>query len=690
MKKKLTFFLVFTLLFFTNTLILGQNAAPILIATGNQTFCPGTPIKIVTSMTITDPDDIGIDAIYVQISSGYSVGEDLLTLTGIHPSIVSTWNATTGTLSLTGVSGQPTYVELVAAIKEIEFSSSAINPSGIRNFSIAVGQANYLPSNGHYYLYVPNVGISWSNARIAAQASTYYGLQGYLATLTSAEEAQIAGEQTTGAGWIGGSDEANEGVWRWMTGPEAGTVFWNGNISGFSPNFAFWNSGEPNNSNDEDYAHITAVGVGILGSWNDLTNVGEASGVYQPKGYIVEYGGTPGDPVLQIATSTTLLIPSIQPIATYGVCENDIVTLNAAAINGVVNWYANPSGGLPLAIGNQFTTPNLSNTTIYYLDAFEAGCTTGARVPLTVNSIEKPLLTVTSPISFCESASGVLSASTTAGTVNWFTNFTDNSPIATGTTFTLPQLLTSINYYVQANNNNCLSPREQVSIIVNPKPVLLNDVQLDICQGDTVNLNADSIEPSYLWSTGETTEQIAVSSQGQFSVQVTNSFNCSATRFFDVTVNATPVISEIITNQSNATIVTTNEGDFQFSINGIDYQNSNSFQNLQGGNYVGYVFETNGCGFDEKPFFVISYPDFFTPNGDGYNDTWTVRGVFNVSNAEVSIFDRFGKLIAILNAANPDWDGTLNGQFLPSTDYWFIAKIDNNTPSKKGHFTLKR
>ena len=66
-----------------------NNIAPTLIATGNQTYCPGTAMKIATNMTITDPDDTGIDAVYIQISSGYALGEDLLTLTGTHPNITT-------------------------------------------------------------------------------------------------------------------------------------------------------------------------------------------------------------------------------------------------------------------------------------------------------------------------------------------------------------------------------------------------------------------------------------------------------------------------------------------------------------------------------------------------------------------------------------------------------------------------
>ena len=259
------------------------NVAPILSAIGDQIYCPGSSMKIVTDMTIVDPDDTGIDAIYIQISSGYVNGQDVLTLTGNHPTINSTWNAATGKLTLTGISGQPTYLALVAAIKDVVFFNSSTNPSGTRTFSITVGQANYLPSNGHYYEYVPAIGITWNNARTAAANRTYYGLQGYLATITAPDEAQLSGEQSAGAGWIGGSDEQTEGIWRWMTGPEIGMIFWNGGINGTTPNYANWNNGEPNNAGDEDYAHITAPGVGILGSWNDLSNTGEASGDYHSK-----------------------------------------------------------------------------------------------------------------------------------------------------------------------------------------------------------------------------------------------------------------------------------------------------------------------------------------------------------------------------------------------------------------------
>ena len=215
-------------------------------------------------------------------------------------------------------------------------------------------------------------------------------MQGYLATITAADEAQLSGEQAAGAGWIGGSDEEIEGVWKWMTGPESGTIFWNGDLNGSTPNFAKWNTGEPNNLGDEDYAHVTAPGIGITGSWNDLSNIGNASGNYQPKGYIVEYGGSPGDPVLNISASSTINIPQVNPPADYSICEGQNVTLNATATYGTINWYQNLTGGTPSATGNSFTTPNLTTSTIYYLDAYPISCATGTRTPLTVNVIQIP------------------------------------------------------------------------------------------------------------------------------------------------------------------------------------------------------------------------------------------------------------------------------------------------------------
>lgn len=669
-----------------------QNVAPYLSATGNQIFCPGSSVKIVSNMSITDPDDTGIAAIYIQISSGFDNGNDLLTLTGSHPNINAVWNSSTGTLTLTGVSGQPTYIDLIAAIEDIEFSSLSPTPYGTRSFSISVGQANYLPSNGHYYLYIPNLGIKWTNAKVAAVATTYYGLQGYLATLTSAEEAQIAGEQTTGAGWIGGSDVDTEGVWKWMTGPESGTVFWTGNFTGFTTTFAFWNTSEPNDfQNNEDYAHITAAGVGIPGSWNDLPDAGDVSGNYQPKGYIVEYGGMPGDPILHIATSTSLTITAINATTTATRCGTGTVNLNAVSNTGVVNWYDAPTGGTPIATGNNFTTPVIATTTTYYAAANYNSCPDISRTPVIATVTPKPVLTVTSPYYMCDETYTIINVETSLGVMFWYDSPTSANSIFLGTHFIVPNIHQDTVFYAEANYNNCVSNREPVLIKVFSSP-LAADETYELCESDQIILDAGNPNMNYLWSTGETTQTILSNGLTSYSVVITTlpPENCSKTKNFTITYHTQPIISTIDVQDLTVTINTTQAGDFEYSIDGQNYQSSPVFTVNEGGSYFAYVREKNNCGHDQRPFIVVSYSDFFTPNGDGTNDNWFVKGSNNFAAAEVAIFDRFGKLITVLNQANSFWDGTLNGKLLPAADYWFVAKINESFPETKGHFSLIR
>ena len=369
-----------------------QNIAPVLTATGNQAYCPLSQINIVTDFNVVDPDDTEIDALFVQISTGYTFGEDSLTLLGIHPNIITSWNASEGKLTLSGMASVPVrYIDLIAAIKNVVFQSTSNNPSD-KVFSITIGDANFLPSTGHYYEFVPFTGITWTDAKVAAEARTYFGLQGYLATITSSEEAQLSGEQAAGAGWIGGSDAETEGTWKWVTGPETGTIFWYGLSNGYTPNFSFWNTNEPNQAGNEDYAHVTAPGVGIPGSWNDLSNTGETSGDYQPKGYIVEYGGLPGDPVLNISASTSVYTNSIIGTSPAFRCGDGMVTLEAIPFKGTVLWFNDATGGTPISSGNTFSIPVLNSTTTYYVLASANGCIEGERTPVIATVYKLPVI----------------------------------------------------------------------------------------------------------------------------------------------------------------------------------------------------------------------------------------------------------------------------------------------------------
>ncbi|WP_229719610.1 T9SS type B sorting domain-containing protein [Winogradskyella haliclonae] len=381
--------LILALLFVSaSTLSLfAQDLPPEITATGNQGYCPGTPINIVTSVSITDPDiaDTTLNEIFIQISEGYVAGFDNLTLAGVHPNIIADWQPAQGQLVL---NGPATFAEFEAAILDIEFSTTQTVFTSNRSFSINLGNANYLPSTDHYYFYVSNPGISWQSARDAAAAQLYFGLQGYLVTITTPEESQLAGEQASGTGWIGASDEGAEGVWRWVTGPEAGIQFWQGAVNGTSVNneFSLWNNNEPNQSGNEDYAHIVSPTLtnAIPGSWNDLAASGnpDPNNPFHPQGYIVEFGGLPGDPDINLSAATIIRMPQTSITDAEG-CEGDEFTLTLTTNTDEVIWYDGPSSPNVVNIGNSYTA-TLNETTIFWISARFMGCTAGGRMPLTV------------------------------------------------------------------------------------------------------------------------------------------------------------------------------------------------------------------------------------------------------------------------------------------------------------------
>ena len=364
-----------------------DNLPPEIFSEGNEFYCPLSEQAIVTFFDITDPDDESIEALYIQISQGYVQGEDVLSLTGVHPGIQETWDPVSGKLELKGPGGaEALYADIIPAVYDVRFSSTNNNPVN-KSFSFTIGDANFLPSTGHFYEYIDVLGITWQQAKTAAENQTYFGLQGYLATIMSPEESQIAVEQASATGWIGASDFTNEGQWNWVTGPEAGTNFWNGNFNGSAAAgmYSNWNNDppEPNQSGDEDFAHITDPSIGLIGSWNDLSNAGPGSGPYQPKGYIVEFGGMPGDPVLNLSSSTALLAPIVET-SDFSGCLNELSELVATSNigDGDVYWYDSQIGGNLVFEGTNYN-PDISETTSFFVSPFPDGeCDTFNRIEI--------------------------------------------------------------------------------------------------------------------------------------------------------------------------------------------------------------------------------------------------------------------------------------------------------------------
>lgn len=143
-------------------------------------------------------------------------------------------------------------------------------------------------------------------------------------------------------------------------------------------------------------------------------------------------------------------------------------------------------------------------------------------------------------------------------------------------------------------------------------------------------------------------------------------------------------------------IVTLTNGDYEYAINGGDFQDEAIFLDVPPGLNTVIINDKNGCGMIEEQFLVVGYPKFFTPNGDGIYDNWQIEGISELTNPDIFIFDRYGKLLKQIDENSPGWDGTFNGRQLPSSDYWFKLEYDRDdqgvvvASTTRKHFTLLR
>jgi gliding motility-associated-like protein len=135
-----------------------------------------------------------------------------------------------------------------------------------------------------------------------------------------------------------------------------------------------------------------------------------------------------------------------------------------------------------------------------------------------------------------------------------------------------------------------------------------------------------------------------------------------------------------------------NGGNYEYQLNNSPFQDSPTFDNVSSGIHTVTVRDKNGCGSSTEDVLVVNYPKFFTPNGDGFNDTWNIKDLANQTNAVIYIYDRYGKLVKQIYPNGAGWDGTFNSQPLSSSDYWFTVNYEENNSKKefKAHFSLKR
>ncbi len=201
------------------------------------------------------------------------------------------------------------------------------------------------------------------------------------------------------------------------------------------------------------------------------------------------------------------------------------------------------------------------------------------------------------------------------------------------------------------------------------------------------NLIADATDSFY-----------TASSVGEYYVVLQNlKFGCDFSISTKVVFSQQPdvfnvvFVSDLFTNNNTIDIIAEGNSTYSYSIDGEPFGSVNRFENLSAGEHIAAVTDSYGCSMLFQEFLVVDFPRFFTPNGDGNNDTWNIVGFPEIEKSEVSIFDQYGTL-QYKFSDGIGWDGTLNGSEAPSSDYWFrISYVkDNLTKEFKSHFTLKR
>ena len=371
-----------------------------------------------------------------------------------------------------------------------------------------------------------------------------------------------------------------------------------------------------------------------------------------------------------------------------------------------VNWYSSANATTPL--GNDFS---IIDGATYYMEKMSENCPVLLRQPVLMNILPPPNPPLIASVQPCYFQGMKLSDLDIQGdNLTFYDGFgtilNNNSVIDLNT-----------EYYVTQNVNNC----ESASIRIN-----LGNLNL-ITHSQVIYVCDNEIDNEEVVNLSNYIQQFTVT-PSLYSISYYNSYNDAFNsvnpilnytnfstgngqtvylRFYsndlacfevvELTINLVfpPEILEIQINDlvanNSITVIPYNE-DYVYSLNGITYQTSNYFDNLSEGEYFVYVKDKNDtCQPITETTFLLAYPKFFSPNGDGYNDKWKIKFSNYQELLNVEIYDRYGQLITFFEKDSPGWDGTLNGKALPATDYWFkLIRVADKKTISRGHFTLVR
>jgi len=267
-------------------------------------------------------------------------------------------------------------------------------------------------------------------------------------------------------------------------------------------------------------------------------------------------------------------------------------------------------------------------------------------------------------------------------------------------------LTSSTTVYARLENSDLCNELLTVDLRLLDLPISTDIETLYYCQedfpdpiilGTEIDENLSRYE--FFWfPDGQTTPTIEVNESGEYEVVVQDiETGCETSKIIEVKesglTNFELRTSLSSTNNSIEVIIPPNAlGAYEFALhNASSFQDSPIFEGLDPGDYRVYVRDKNGCGITARSTTIIGIMKFFTPNADGQNDFWGLRGNRPgvQDRAQISVFDRYGKLLFQFSGADQGWDGTYNGKPMPSNDYWYQVTLEDGQVFK-GNFTLKR
>ncbi len=426
---------------------------------------------------------------------------------------------------------------------------------------------------------------------------------------------------------------------------------------------------------------------GIVGTWSPSTINNTSSGNYV-------FSPNPNQcatPITLAVTITNSITPNFA--TTLTLCNGDTApTLNTTSPNGIVGTWS-PSTINNTMSGNYVFTPNPNQ------------CATPIMLAVTINA---PTVTITGIDTLCVGQSTLWIPSITGGL--WSSNNTTVATIDTNGNITaLASGTTTLNYFIQGSCDTTIS---KTVTVVNPTSpglsnlfVCLDNVTGDIISPVLLESGVSSTDYSFVWTLNgdllPTTQNAHLATEiGIYTVTATHLLTgCSGSSTATITGSSIALATASVgidfqLNQTITVSITGGSGKYVFSLNDGPFQTLPYFTHvLQGENSI-VVKDLNGCDDLVLTVYALKYPPFFTPNGDGFNDTWNINGLEDQPASLIYIFDRYGKLLKTLKASGGNgWDGTYNGAQLPATDYWFTLMYTNREGLEKefkAHFSLKR